>query len=121
MVPHGPDQRERLRCPDCTATADTTGTGPAALTHDHTCPASAVDRAQRADDLRWLRANPGRTRTRPPSTAEKDALRMSTGAPRAVLRDVRVHVRAVGDARMLKFAYREGTIAYSADLPGGVA
>ncbi|WP_033441899.1 hypothetical protein [Saccharothrix sp. NRRL B-16314] len=121
MVPHGPDQRERLRCVDCNAEADPSGTGPVALTHEHGCPASAVDRSQRADDLRWLRANPGGTRTRPPSTAERDALRMALDAPPYVLDQVRVHVHQIDGTRLLIFTLLGVPLIGSADVHQGGA
>lgn len=116
MLPQPADQRERLRCSYCDADVDKTGVGPMELVHARECPASTVDSNQRASDLRWLHANPGRTRTRPPSTAERDALRMALDAPPYVLDRIRAHVREIDGTRLLIYSLLGVPLIGSADV-----
>ncbi|ATE52111.1 hypothetical protein [Actinosynnema pretiosum] len=120
MVPHGPDQRERLRCADCNATPARTGHGPLRLRHAASCPIAADDRATAAADLEWLADNPGQARDRAPSAGELELFRVM-GGTRRLARRLRVHVTAVRGGRGLVF-HRDGVaVAATVDLPGGAA
>ncbi|QFZ17556.1 hypothetical protein [Saccharothrix syringae] len=120
MVSHPVDLREPRRCVDCNADLVPTGHGPFSLVHEASCPVAMDDRAQRAADFAWLTAHPGEVRDREPSAGEREMIRM-LGAPRKVVRSVRVQVSAHHGGRLIIFHQRGRALVATADVPRGGA
>jgi hypothetical protein len=104
-----------LYCPNCPVSA----TSGQLLKQVWSCPIAVADRAQRRDDLAWLRDHRNAPyRIRPVTLAEQEHLRL-TGLPTRVPRRVEVMVGRAGPGeRVLLHALDGALIAVTADLGG---